>query len=93
MERFQQMLNDSRRLGMQHVYNPNTHKAQVEDLQAEVSLRCIEKFSTSTPEKKSVHMVLFVSLFPDCHQVTIYSHSHSHLDELLYHRSTDRAET
>lgn len=44
MEKFQPKLSDSRRLGMQHVYNPNTHKAEVEGLQAEVSLRCIEKF-------------------------------------------------
>lgn len=34
-------------------------------------------------------VLFFVSLFPDCHQVTIYSHNHSHLDEFLYHRSTD----
>lgn len=52
MEKFQQKLSDSRRLGMRHVHNPNTHKAEVDGLQAEVSLRCQEKFSNSIPEKR-----------------------------------------
>lgn len=46
------MMNARGRLGVQHVYNANTHKAEVEGLQAEVSLHCIEKFSTFNPEKK-----------------------------------------
>lgn len=64
MEKFQQKLIDSRRLGMQHVYNPNTHKAEVEGLQAEVSLRCIEKFFLKLhPWKKMYTWFSFLALY------------------------------
>lgn len=54
MEKFQQKLSDGRRLGMQHVYNPNTHKAEV-GLQAEVSLCCTEKWFLKLHPWKKVY--------------------------------------